>query len=93
VVIVVEVVHALTVLKAHEVYVLNLGGPLEVVVRGPHILILRPSPVQQRPSQLSVTSLDDEYFLVVAHSVPAFPGAIVHTGLLLFLLLLVDRFI
>lgn len=82
--VVVEVIDTLTVLEGHVVYIAYLGGPLEVVVWRPDVLVLEPAFLDQSLSELGVSSFDNEYSLVVTHSVFALPCLEVHNFLLFF---------
>ena len=82
--IVVEVIDALAVLESHVVDIAYLGGPFEVVIRRPDVLVLEPTFLNQSLSQLRVSSFDYKDSLVVAHSVFALPCLEVHYFFLFF---------
>lgn len=91
--VVVEVIDSLTVLESHVVYVAYFGGPLEVVVWRPDILVLEPAFLNQSLSELGVSSFANEYSLVIAHSVFALPSLEVHNFFLFFKFFLLNLFI
>ena len=46
VVVIIEVIGALTRLEAYKVYVADAGGPLEVIVGRPYVVVLVPAAVE-----------------------------------------------
>jgi len=91
--IVIEMVYPLWLLQCHEIDVTYLCSPFEVIVWRPNILILSPTSIQQRPSQLGVPSLDDKHLLIVSNSVASFPSWEINDFLFFLSLFLVNRFV
>lgn len=91
--VVVEVIDALAVFESHVVDVTYFGGPFEVIVRRPDIFVLVPTFLNESLSELSVSSFDDEYSLIVAYSIFALPCLEINNFLLFLKFFLLDVFI
>ena len=87
VVVVIEVVDTLGMAHSEKIDITYFGGPFEVIMRRPNILILIPSPTNQSPSQIMITTFNNENFLIVTYPIPFFPCLKIH-NILSFLIFL-----
>lgn len=76
--VIIEVIDCLAVLQTHVIDVADSCRPFEVVVWRPYVLVLKPTLLGECLAQFSVTPFDDEYSLVVAHSIFPFPSLEIH---------------
>lgn len=91
--IVIEVVDSLAVLECHIVDITNPSRPFEVIIGRPDVFILEPTLLDESSSQLRITTLNDEYFLVESDPIFPLPSLHVHNFLFLFQLFLIDLII
>ena len=93
VMVVIEVVDSLRMPQPKKIDVVDFGRPLEIIVRRPNILVLGPTSIQQRSSQLSIPAFDDEYPLVVTNTISPLPSRKINMFFFLLRFFLINRLI